>query len=64
MKREKLLQHLRLNNCNLLREGGSHSIYINNNNDAISAVPRHPDVRKLMIRKICKELGINSPSGD
>ena len=64
MKREKLLKHLRNNNCSLLREGGSHSIYINDNNDEIAPVPRHSDVDKKMVKKICKELGIDKPLGD
>ena len=64
MKREKLLKHLRDNNCSFLREGGSHSIYINTINDKISAVPRHSEVNKLMVRKICTELCISKPAGD
>ena len=59
MKRLRLLKHLQDNNCVLLREGGSHSIYINNSNGNKSPVPRHPDIKEIMVLKICKELGID-----
>ena len=62
MKRLKLLKHLQENNCELLREGGSHSIYININNGNKSPVPRHPDIKEIMALKICKELDINKPN--
>jgi len=58
MKRIKFLKHLQENNCVLLREGGSHSIYINKNNGSKSPVPRHPDIKEIMVLKICKELDI------
>ena len=61
MKRVKLLKHLQSNNCVLLREGSSHSIYINKNNGNKSPVPRHPDVKEIMVLKICKELDISKP---
>jgi predicted RNA binding protein YcfA (HicA-like mRNA interferase family) len=41
MKREALLAHLRSHGCEMVREGGSHSIWRNPVTGEIQAVPRH-----------------------
>ncbi len=61
MKRRDLLAHLSANGCYLLREGGSHSVYVNRANGRISTVPRHREVRDLLILKICRDLDIPTP---
>lgn len=61
MKRRDLVRHLLDNNCELLREGGSHSIYVNTTNAQVSAVPRHREINDFLIRKICRDLRIPSP---
>jgi predicted RNA binding protein YcfA (HicA-like mRNA interferase family) len=43
MKAE-LLRHLSAHGCQLLREGGRHSIYWNPANRKTSAVPRHNEI--------------------
>jgi mRNA interferase HicA len=58
MKRQKLLKHLATFNCTLLREGSSHSIYINQLTGNMAPVPRHSDIKEVMAGKICKELGV------
>ena len=58
MKRIKFLKYLRNNNCCLIREGGRHSWYQNKSNNQRSVVPRHPDINEMLIKKICKDLGI------
>jgi len=58
MKRIDLLKHLKVNNCELLREGNNHSIYRNKANGKQSAVARHQELDNLMCKKICKQLGI------
>ena len=63
MKREKVLSHLHDSNCKFLREGGNHTMYINNINGKISPIPRHTDIRKRTVKEICKQLGIEEPSG-
>ncbi|MDR0940651.1 MAG: type II toxin-antitoxin system HicA family toxin [Bacteroidales bacterium] len=55
MKRLLLLKHLHNHNCVLRREGGSHSL---KDTGAISAIPRHPDVKEGTVKAICKQLGI------
>ncbi|OHD54706.1 MAG: addiction module toxin, HicA family [Spirochaetes bacterium GWF1_51_8] len=61
MKRNKLLQHLRMYGCILKREGSAHSLYINRSNGSIETVPRHSDIDEMLARKICKGLGIPTP---
>jgi predicted RNA binding protein YcfA (HicA-like mRNA interferase family) len=44
-----------------LREGGSHTIYVNRSKGKASAVPRHREVKDFTARKICKDLDIPLP---
>lgn len=57
MKRTKLLKHLHQHGCSLIREGGKHTIYTNDDGTRKSAVPRHPEIKTNTLRKICKENG-------
>jgi len=61
MKRGKLIQHLRRNGCELVREGSRHSIWKNIANGELTAVPRHSEIKDLMAQKICKDLNIQLP---
>jgi mRNA interferase HicA len=61
MKRRDLIQHLHRNGCELLREGGRHSVYYNLSNNKTSAVPRHNEIKELLVRRICKDLDIPQP---
>ncbi len=61
MKRTDLIARLRKYNCVLYREGGNHSVYINKNNNKITAIPRHNEIKKFTARKICKDLDIPVP---
>ncbi|MBC8146607.1 MAG: type II toxin-antitoxin system HicA family toxin [Bacteroidetes bacterium] len=54
-------KHLRVHRCELFREGGNHSIYINKVNNKISSVPRHKEIKNNLCKKICKDLEIPSP---
>jgi predicted RNA binding protein YcfA (HicA-like mRNA interferase family) len=58
MKRLKLLKHLHNNNCVLLREGGSHSIYVNTITNKKTSLPRHADVDERTVLKVCNQLEI------
>lgn len=64
MKRKKLIAHLRINGCIMIREGSNHSIYYNPAEDKISTVPRHPDVKQFIAEKICKDIEIPAPVGN
>lgn len=61
MKRRDLLAHLRKLGCELLREGGRHSIFYNPANNRTSSIPRHSEINDFLARKICRDLGLPSP---
>ena len=62
MKRLDLIRHLESQGCELLREGGNHTIYVNRAVKKVSAVPRrHREVIEFTARKICKDLEIPRP---
>jgi len=44
MKRRQLLRHLRLQGCELLREGAKHSWWHNPTPNRRSAVPHHTEI--------------------
>jgi mRNA interferase HicA len=58
MKRRDLIRYLHSQNCKLLREGANHSWWYNPAQNKRSAVPRHKEVRDMLVKKICKDLGI------
>jgi len=58
MKRNKLVKYLEKNDCSFVREGSNHTLYRNIGSGKISTVPRHPDIKENLCRKICKDLGI------
>jgi hypothetical protein len=45
MKRNKLISHLKNQGCELLREGGRHSIWTNPDSGKMTAVPRHNEIK-------------------
>ena len=44
MKRIDLIRHLERHGVQFLREGGSHSVYVNRSAGKTSPVPRHKDL--------------------
>lgn len=58
MKRIDLVKHLLHNNCNLVREGSRHSVFINQISNKTSTVPRHREINNFLAKKICLDLGI------
>lgn len=62
MKANNFIRHLTLHRCNLIREGGNHSIFQNTVNKKISSLPRHREVKNNLVRKICKDLEIPVPA--
>ena len=58
MKRRELIRHLQANGCELLREGGRHSVFVNRANRKVSTVPRHSKVKDFLALKICRDLDI------
>lgn len=61
MKRIDLIRHLEAHGCEWLREGGSHSVYVNRAARKSSAVPRHREINEFLADKICKDLEIPRP---
>jgi len=61
VKRIDLVRHLEANGCVLLREGGSHSVYVNRATRKSSSVPRHREINEYLARKICRDLEIAPP---
>jgi predicted RNA binding protein YcfA (HicA-like mRNA interferase family) len=61
VKRRQLVHHLEEHGCELLREGGNHSIYVNRAAGKTSAVPRHTEINDFLARKICRDLSVPEP---
>ena len=61
MKRLDLIRYLERLGCQLLREGGSHSVYVNRVAGKATTVPRHREINDFLARKICKDLEIQIP---
>lgn len=61
MKQSNFIKYLQKQNCLLICEGGNHSIYQNQVNKKITSVPRHKEIKNILVRKICKDLEIPSP---
>jgi mRNA interferase HicA len=61
VKRADLIRHLERQGCQLLREGGAHSVYVNRPGRKVSTVPRHREINDFLASKICKDLGIQKP---
>jgi mRNA interferase HicA len=61
VKRADLVRHLNAHGCQLLREGGRHSIFWNPANRKTSAVPRHTEIVDPVASRICKDLGVPRP---
>ncbi len=61
MKRRDLLGHPEKHNCERLREGNNHTIYVNRRAQKSSAIPRHREVIDFLAQKICKDLDVPKP---
>lgn len=59
MKRAKLIKHLEEHGCTLKRHGNKHDIYANEALNTQTTIPRHPDIKDLLCKEICKQLGIS-----
>lgn len=58
MKRRDLTRHLEVHGCELLREGGRHSVNANRAAGKAAAVPRHREINEHLARKICRDLQV------
>jgi mRNA interferase HicA len=63
MKRLDLIRHLEAHECEFLREGGNHTIYVNRAKQTSSSIPRHREINNLLARKICRDLQVPEIDG-
>ncbi|MGE3073485.1 MAG: type II toxin-antitoxin system HicA family toxin [Dehalococcoidia bacterium] len=61
MSRRDLIRHLTRSGCEYLREGGNHTVYVNRENRRSAAIPRHNEISDVLVRVICRELGVPRP---
>jgi predicted RNA binding protein YcfA (HicA-like mRNA interferase family) len=61
MKRRKLIQHLERNGAAFKREGANHTIYYRPGTQLQTAIPRHPEIKPNLVKKICSDLDIEPP---
>lgn len=61
MKRRDVIRHLTSQGCEMLREGSRHSWWQYSATGRRSAVPRHSEINNHLVRKICRDLGIDEP---
>jgi len=61
MKRRDLLRHLERHGCEFLREGGSHTVYVNRVARKAATIPRHNEVDEHLAQRICKDLEVPKP---
>jgi mRNA interferase HicA len=63
MKRLDLVRHLERHGCELLREGGNHSVFVNRPLGKVTTIPRHREINEFLARRICKDLDVALPHG-
>ena len=56
VKRADLIKYLEENSYYLLREGGNHSIYTNN--DKTIPIKRHRTIDRITANALCKQAGL------
>jgi predicted RNA binding protein YcfA (HicA-like mRNA interferase family) len=61
VKRRALIRHLEAHGCELLREGGNHSVFVNRRTRKATTVPRHREINEFLATKICRDLEIPAP---
>jgi mRNA interferase HicA len=61
MKRRDLVRHLESHGCELLREGGRHTVYANRTSRKVATIPRHREINDSLASKICKDLEVPAP---
>ena len=61
MKRRDLIRHVEKMGCELLREGGNHSVHVNRNQKKVTTIPRHREIDDNLAKRIFKDPGISMP---
>jgi len=58
MKRRDVIRYLEQSGCVLIREGARHSVFFNPRTHQTSTLPRHTEIDNFLVKKICRDLGI------
>ena len=61
MKLKDLIRHIEEHNCIFVRQGGNHTIYKNLESGKMTAIPRHREIKEVLAKKICDDLGVERP---
>jgi len=61
LKRRDLIRHLEAHGCEILREGGRHTVFLNQVTRKVSTLPRHREINEWLARKICRDLEVREP---
>jgi len=61
MKRKDLVRYLLSKGCELSREGGKYSVFVNPVNKKEIPVTRHTEIADFTVKKICRDLDIELP---
>ena len=61
MKRRFLIGYIKNMGCELLREGGKHSVYVNRSKKKVTTIPRHSEIDENLAKRILKDLEIPKP---
>lgn len=61
MNRRLLIRRIEKMGCELLREGGNHSIYVNRRQKKVTTIPRHNEIDDNLVKRIFKDLGLPRP---
>lgn len=61
MKRRDFERHIESHGCAFSREGAHHAVFVNLASGKHSTVPRHNELRRGLVIKICKDLEIPIP---
>lgn len=62
MKCRDLIRHLLSHGCEILREGGNHTVVIHRRVRKATSVPRHREINDFLARKICRDVEVPEPS--
>ena len=61
MRRHDLLRHLARHGCEMLREGSKHTVDLNRQARTVSTIPRHREIKAVLVKKICQDREIPEP---
>ena len=61
MKLGDLERYLKSQGCQFEREGGNHTLWKNPATGKVSPVPRHREIKEVIVKSICRQLIIAPP---